>query len=227
MNNNWLVSKNRKITKTIDYLDRLFPDAKTELVSENEFQFLIAIIMSAQTTDKQVNKANLEFFRVFKTPEDWLKLGQKNIENYIKSIGFYKTKAKNIYKTCEILSKSDFSTFDTLEKLQTLHWVGIKTAKVFLSVTKNTQVLAVDTHVHRVLNRLWLVKTKTPLQTDKEVEKKLQKQDLAKLHHTLILFWRYYCKALKPKCEKCELKEICNYYKKLFSWIKKKKVLKS
>jgi endonuclease-3 len=170
--------------------------------------------MSAQTTDKQVNKANLEFFKVLKSPEDWLKLWQKSIENYIKSIGFYKTKAKNIYKTCEILAKNDFKGFDTLEKLQTLHWVGIKTAKVFLSVIKNTQVLAVDTHVHRVLNRLWLVKTKTPLQTDKDIQKVLIKADLARLHHTLILFWRYHCTSRKPKCEICELKEICKYYKK-------------
>ena len=202
------------IKKIIDYLDSLFPDAKTELVSENEFQFLIAIIMSAQTTDKQVNKANQEFFKVFKTPEDWVKLGQKKIENYIKSIGFFKTKAKNIYKTCEILSKNDFKLFDTIEKLQTLHWVGIKTAKVFLSVTKNTQVLAVDTHVHRVLNRLWFVKTKTPLQTDKEIQKVIIGDDLARLHHTLILFWRYHCTARKPKCNICKLNEICSYYKK-------------
>lgn len=215
------VSK-EKIKKIIDYLDRLFPDAKTELVFENEFQFLISIIMSAQTTDKQVNKVNQEFFKVLKNPEDWLKLWQKNIENYIKSIWFYKTKAKNIYKTCEILSKNDLHNFDTIEKLQTLHWVGIKTAKVFLSVTKNTQVLAVDTHVHRVLNRLRLVKTKTPLQTDKEIIKVLKKEDLARLHHTLILFWRYYCTSRKPKCDICELKEICNYYKDIIS--KKRKI---
>lgn len=201
------------IKKIVDYLDSLFPDAKTELVSENEFQFLIAIIMSAQTTDKQVNKANQEFFKVLKSPEDWLNLGQKKIENYIKSIGFYKSKAKNIYKTCEILSKEKLSDFDSVEKLQKLYWVGIKTAKVFLSVTKNTQVLAVDTHVHRVLNRLWFVKTKTPLQTDKEIQKVMIGDDLARLHHTLILFWRYHCTARNPKCNICKLNKICRYYK--------------
>jgi endonuclease-3 len=171
--------------------------------------------MSAQTTDKQVNKANKEFFKVFKTPEDWLKLWPKGIENYIKTIWFYKTKAKNIYKTCEILSKNDLNNFDTVEKLQTLYWVGIKTAKVFLSVTRWTQVLAVDTHVHRVLNRLWIVKTKSPIETDKKIEKILQKEDLSKLHHTLIFFWRYYCIARKPKCDLCNLKQICKYYKKV------------
>ena len=206
-----MTKKNIKVI--ISYLDKLFPDAKTELFYENEFQLLIAIIMSAQTTDKQVNKTNKEFFKVFKNPEDWLKLWQKSIENYIKSIWFYKTKAKNIYRTCEILSKSDLNNFDTIEKLQTLYWVGIKTAKVFLSITKNTQVLGVDTHVHRVLNRLWIVETKSPLETDKKVEKILKKEDLSKLHHTLILFWRYNCTAIKPKCDLCDLKQICRYYK--------------
>ncbi|NDK08560.1 endonuclease III [Candidatus Gracilibacteria bacterium] len=201
------------IKKIVDYLDSLFPDAKTELVSENEFQFLIAIIMSAQTTDKQVNKANQEFFKVLKSPEDGLNLGQKKIENYIKSIGFYKSKAKNIYKTCEILSKEKLSDFDSVEKLQKLYGVGIKTAKVFLSVTKNTQVLAVDTHVHRVLNRLGFVKTKTPLQTDKEIQKVMIGDDLARLHHTLILFGRYHCTARNPKCNICKLNKICRYYK--------------
>ncbi len=199
----------------ISYLDKLFPDAKTELFYENEFQLLIAIIMSAQTTDKQVNKVNKVFFKVFKNPDDWLKLWQKNIENYIKTVWFYKTKAKNIYRTCEILYKNDLNNFSTVEKLQTLHWVGIKTAKVFLAITKNTQVLGVDTHVHRVLNRLWIVKTKSPLETDKKVEKILKKEDLSKLHHTLIFFWRYNCTARNPKCDLCDLKQICKYYKKV------------
>lgn len=209
-----MTQKNIRII--IDYLNRLFPNAKTELYYNNNFQLLVAIIMSAQTTDKQVNKVNQILFKVLNTPDDWLVLWQKNIENYIKSIWFYKSKAKNIYKTCEILSKNNLDNFETVEELKTLHWVGIKTAKAFLSITRNTQVLAVDTHVHRVLNRLWIIKTKTPLETDKEIEKILKKEDLAKLHHTLILFWRYYCTARKPKCEICELKSICKYYKEVY-----------
>lgn len=196
----------------IDYLNKLFPDAETELFYENKFQLLIAIIMSAQTTDKQVNKANIEFFKVFKTPEDWLKLWPKGIENYIKTIWFYKTKAKNIYKTCEILSKNNLDNFDTVEKMQTLYGVWIKTAKVFLSITRWIQVLAVDTHVHRVLNRLWFVRTQTPIQTDREIQKVLKKEDLVKLHHTLIFFWRYNCISKNPKCNLCNLKQICKYY---------------
>ncbi len=201
------------IWKIINYLNNLYPDAKTELNYENDFQLLIAIIMSAQTTDKQVNKANEKFFQVLKKPEDWVKLWQEKIQEFIKSIGYYRNKAKNIYKTSEILSKSSLKNFDSLEKLQTLPWVWIKTAKVFLAVTKNEQVLPVDTHVHRALNRLWIVNTKTPLQTDKQAEKVFTKENLSKLHHTLILFWRYMCKAIKPNCENCELKAICKYYK--------------
>ncbi|MDD3302763.1 MAG: endonuclease III [Candidatus Gracilibacteria bacterium] len=203
----------KNIDVIVEYLDRLFPDAKTELYYENDFQLLVAIIMSAQTTDKQVNKVNKELFKVLKNPIDGLELGLKKIENYIKSIGFYKTKARNIYKTCEILSKTDLSVFDTIEKLQTLYGVGIKTAKVFLSVTKGTSVLAVDTHVHRVLNRLGIVNTKTPLETDKKVEQIFTREDLARFHHTLILFGRYICKSRKPLCVDCELKNVCKYYK--------------
>lgn len=203
-----------KIKKIINYLNELFPDAKTELNYETEFQLLVSIIMSAQTTDKQVNKANEKFFQVLKTPEDWVNLGQEKIQEYIKSIGYYKNKAKHIYKTSEILSKNDLKNFDTLEKLQTLPWVWVKTAKVFLTVTKGEQVLPVDTHVHRVLNRLWIVDTKTPLQTDKQAEKVFKKENLSKLHHTLILFGRYKCKAIKPECQTCELKAICKFYNK-------------
>lgn len=205
---------NDKIKKIINYLNELFPDAKTELNYETEFQLLVSIIMSAQTTDKQVNKANEKFFQVLKTPEDWVNLGQEKIQEYIKSIGYYKNKAKHIYKTSEILSKNDLKNFDTLEKLQTLPWVWVKTAKVFLTVTKGEQVLPVDTHVHRVLNRLWIVDTKTPLQTDKQAEKVFKKENLSKLHHTLILFGRYKCKAIKPECQTCELKAICKFYNK-------------
>ena len=126
----------------------------------------------------------------------------------------YQTGSTYSTHTEQILSKNDLENFDTLEKLQTLPWVWIKTAKVFLAVTKNLPYLAVDTHVHRVLNRVWIVKAKTPLETDKKVEKTLKRDDLAKLHHSLILFWRYICKAQNPDCKDCKLKEICNFYNK-------------
>lgn len=193
----------------------MFPENKTDLKYKNDFQLLIAIIMSAQTTDIQVNKANLEFFKVLKTPEDWIELWVEKITNYIKTIWFYRNKGKNIYKTCEILnSKHNSKIPETLIELQTLHWVWIKTAKVFLSVTKNAPYLAVDTHVHRVLNRVWIVKTKNALETNNKVEKIFTTNDNAKLHHSILFFWRYHCTARKPECNNCKMNKVCDYYQK-------------
>jgi len=139
----------------------------------------------------------------------------EKIKEYINTISFFNNKAKNIYKTCEILSKNNLEDYETIEELTTLAWVWIKTAKVFLAVTKDAPYLAVDTHVHRVLNRVWLVKTKTPEETDKIAEKIFTTQNLADLHHSLILFGRYHCTATrKPKCKTCPLIEKCNYKNK-------------
>lgn len=193
----------------------MFPDAVTDLEYGNNFQLLIAILMSAQTTDIQVNKANKEFFKILKIPQDGLNLWVEKIQDSIKTIGFYKNKAKNIYKTCEILIKKYNSTPPTtLEELVWLPGVGIKTGKVYLAITQDAPYLAVDTHVHRVLNRIGIVNTKTPEETDKRAEKIFTKEDLALLHNTLIFFGRYHCTARKPKCESCAMTHICRYYKK-------------
>lgn len=204
-----------KIKEIIEKLDELFPNPKTELEFNNEFQLLIAIIMSAQTTDKQVNKINKIFFTKFSTPKELYELWEDEIRRNINKIWLYNSKAKNIFLTSKMLYEQyDQKIPENLQTLQTLPWVGIKTAKVWLSVVKNEPYLAVDTHVHRVLNRLGIVKTKTPLETDKIAEKKLKKEDLARLHHTLILFGRYYCTAKKPKCRDCVLIQYCPYKEK-------------
>jgi len=196
-------------------LNKMFPDAKTELYYTNNFQLLIAVLMSAQTTDRQVNKVNRNLFEFLKTPEDWVKLWIEEITMFIDSIWFYNNKAKNIYNTCRILiEKFNSTTPKTIEELITLPWVWIKTAKVFLAVTEDAPYIWVDTHVHRVLNRVWLVKTKTPLETDKVISKWFTKKDHSKLHNTLVLFWRYNCQARKPKCEKCAFMKKCDYIKK-------------
>jgi len=193
----------------------MFPDAKTELEYENNFQLLIAIIMSAQTTDIQVNKANMNLFKVLKTPKDGIHLWEEKIKQYIRTVWFHKNKAKNIFKICNILIKKYNSKLpETIENLIELAWVGIKTAKVFLAVTQNAPYLGVDIHIHRVLNRIWIVKTMTPEQTDKKAEKIFTHKDLGFLHNTLIFFWRYHCTARKPKCKNCPLQKACNYYKK-------------
>lgn len=208
-----------KIPEKIDILREetfnMFPDAVTELEYKNNFQLLIAILMSAQTTDIQVNKANKTFFQVLKTPQDGINLWVEKIQDYIKTIGFYKNKAKNIYTTCQILlEKHKWNPPKTIPELTQLAGVGIKTAKVFLAVTEDAPYLAVDTHVHRVLNRVWIVNTKTPEETDKRAEKIFAHNKLGTLHNTLIFFGRYHCIARKPKCDTCPIKHICRYYQK-------------
>lgn len=198
-------------------LEKMFPNAKTELEHENEFQLLIAILLSAQTTDKQVNKASKNFFQVLKTPDDWINLWVEEIKKYIKTLWFYNNKAKNIYKTSKILvEKFDSKIPKTFEELIELPWVWVKTAKVFLAITQDAPYIWVDTHVHRVLNRLWLVKTKSPLETDKVISSGFTKENHKLLHHTLVLFWRYYCTARNPKCENCVFKEKCDYFKEKY-----------
>lgn len=190
----------------------MFPDATTELEHDNDFQLLIAILMSAQATDKQVNIINRNFFQFLKTPEDWVNMGVEEITEFINSVSFFNNKAKNIFKTCEILIEKHNSTPpETLEELVKLPGVGVKTAKVFLSVTKNAPYLGVDTHVHRVLNRIWIVKTSTPEQTDKKAASIFSAEDLAPLHNTLVLFGRYHCTARSPKCHSCDIVHECAY----------------
>ncbi len=205
----------KNLGEIIQRLDELFPNPKTELEFKNEFQLLIAIIMSAQTTDKQVNKVNELFFTKFSTPEELFKLWEEEIKKNINKIWLYNSKAKNIFLTSKmLLEEYNQKIPENLIELQKLPWVWVKTAKVWLSVVKNESYLAVDTHVHRVLNRLWIVKTKSPWETDKVAEKKLKKEDLARLHHTLILFGRYYCTAKNPKCSNCALLDVCPYKEK-------------
>ena len=196
-------------------LNEMFPDAKTELMYNNEFQLLIAILMSAQATDKQVNKVNRNFFEFLKTPEDWIELWIEEITMFIDSISFFNNKAKNIYNTCKILKEKYNSKIPkTIPELTGLPWVWIKTAKVFLAVIEDAPYIGVDTHVHRVLNRLWLVKTKSPNETDKKISKWFTKENHGMLHNTLVLFWRYHCTARKPKCSKCPFLEKCSYKEK-------------
>ena len=208
------MTKRQKINLLKQEIFKMFPDAKAELNFENNFQLLIAVLMSAQTTDKQVNRVNQNFFKFLKKPEDWVKMWVEKIEKMINSIWFFRNKAKNIFKTCEILSEKNLENFHEISDLIQLPWVWIKTAKVFLSVTKWWQYLAVDTHVHRVLNRVWIVYTKSPEETDKIAEKIFTKEDLWPLHHGLIFFWRYHCVARKPNCENCPIQDSCKFFQK-------------
>ena len=202
--------------KTIfSYLEQLSPNADTELNYETPFQLLVAVILSAQTTDKQVNKVTATLFQTIKQPEDVLKLGHPAFEQAIKSIGLYKGKAKNIYQTSELLVEKKGKIPKTEAELVKLPGVWEKTAKVVLHVLYKKPVIAVDTHVHRVCNRLGIVDTKTPLQTSKLLETLIPKKYKQIAHHCIILFGRYYCTARNPKCAQCKLNQICPYFMSL------------
>lgn len=209
------MTKKEKIRQMKKSLFSLYPNALTELYYNTEFQLLVAIIMSAQSTDKQVNKINKYFFEVLKNPLDGVNLWEKKIKEFIKSISFFNNKSHHIFETSRLLvEKYNSKIPSTLSELVNLPWVGIKTAKVFLSIIYRAPYLAVDTHVHRVLNRIGIVKTKTPLATNNAIEKIFTAGDNVDLHHSLVLFGRYHCIARKPKCLTCQLNEICDFYKK-------------
>lgn len=198
----------------IEKLKEMFPDAKWELNYKTPFQLLCAVMWSAQTTDIQVNKATSKFFNNYKEPIDAINLWQEWIREKIKTIWLNKWKSKNTYLTAQILiEKYNSKIPDNIEELVELPWVWIKTAKVVLLELYNKPYLAVDTHVHRTLNRLDFVDTKTPLQTDKKVEKIFNKKEIWELHHLLIFFWRYFCKAQNPNCETCPFQKKCKFYK--------------
>jgi len=211
---------------------QLFPNPDTELNFETPFQLLVAVMLSAQTTDRQVNVVTDKLFLKVKNPNDVLNLTEENLAKQVSSVNYYKMKAKHIRKTAEKLielaenkniklTKNEKECLDeygyylpeSIEWLTKLPWVGEKTAKVILYVRYKHNLIAVDTHVHRVANRLWIVKTNEPLETSKEIEKAVPKKWKRIAHHSLILFGRYYCTAKKPKCENCVLQKWCKFYK--------------
>ena len=206
-------------TKNIDFifqtLDKLYPNADTELKFWNDFQLVLAVVMSAQTTDKQVNKVTEQLFKTIKTPQDVIKMWLDELTKSISSINYYNNKAKHIFELSNMLDKDPTLLCPDLDKLQKLPGVWIKTAKVISYVLFGSKVIAADTHVHRVANRLWLVNTKTPEKTSETLEKIVPDKYKEIAHHTLILFGRYHCTARNPKCNTCELAKICKYKKSL------------
>lgn len=199
----------------IDTFEEMYPDAHCELIHRNHFELLVAVILSAQTTDVSVNKVTPKLFSKFKTPNDFAEANLTDIEEEIKSLGLYKTKAKNLQKMAQMLIKEYDGKVPSEEKdLLKLPGVGRKTANVILSVAFNKPAFAVDTHVERVSKRLNIADKKDHVNT---VEKKLKayfpKNRWNKLHHQMIFFGRYHCLARNPKCEVCKLTKYCSYYK--------------
>ncbi len=201
--------------KVRDFFSRLQadnPEPKGELDSVNDFTFLIAVVLSAQATDIGVNKATKELFRVADTPEKMLALGQERLEGYIKTIGLYRSKAKNVIALCKMMLE-DFGGKmpDSRDELVKLPGVGRKTANVVMNIIFGEPTIAVDTHLFRLGNRTGLAPGSTPLAVETELEQVIPKEFMLHAHHWLILQGRYICKARKPECYRCLVTESCLY----------------
>ena len=207
--------KNKEIDKVFKILKKNNPSPTTELNYENVFTLLVAVVMSAQSTDKGVNKATDKLFKIANTPEKMMKLGEKKIRDFIKNIGLYNSKAKNVF----LLSKIIFEEFNSevpssREKLVKLPGVGRKTANVVLNTYFNKPFIAVDTHLFRLGNRLGIAKGKNPLEVENNYLKIIPKWAIKDAHHWLILHGRYVCKARNPQCEQCSIRDFCEFFKK-------------
>ena len=203
-------------TKEIEEgLDRLFPSPKCELNYKNNYELLVAVILSAQCTDKRVNIVVGELFKKYDTPQKMLTLTQEELEEKIHSCGFYHNKAKNILSMSrDLIDKFNGEVPQDLEQLQTLAGVGRKTANVVYSEAFGGDAIAVDTHVLRVSNRLALASTDDPYKCELALMKAFDKSKWGKLHLQMVLFGRYICKAQKPLCQECPFTKICRYYSK-------------
>ena len=207
--------KTYKMHKIFQNLSKSSTNPKTELIYKNPYTFLISVVLSAQATDKSVNKATKELFKKVKEPEEMIKLGERRLKTFIKSIGLYNSKAKNIIKLSKILVEQYNSKIPKEFKLLTsLPGVGNKTASVYQNEILNIPKIAVDTHVFRVSNRIGLVKTKNPDDTQEKLETIIPKKWLKSAHHLLILHGRYKCKAQNPFCSDCTILKLCNYENK-------------
>lgn len=189
------------------------PEPITELKYINEYTLLVAIVLSAQATDISVNKATEPLFKEITSPTQMLTLGEEKLQHYIKSIGLYKGKARNIIKLSLILEeKYNGQVPNTREELISLPGVGRKTANVFLNCARSHDTIGVDTHVLRVSNRLGFTISTNPLQVERDLERMIPKEWKKFAHHWLILHGRYICKARTPLCKNCYLTDLCKYY---------------
>lgn len=198
-----------KVNEIIRVLSENFSD-KPALVYENPFQLLIAVILSAQCTDERVNKVTAKLFKDYSTPQSLAEIPQELLEKYIFSCGLYKTKAEHIRSAChDIVEKFNGQVPDDLDSLRSLAGVGRKTANVVYSVAFGGNVIAVDTHVYRVSNRIGLARENNVLATEKALTKAIDGEKLKSAHHYLIYLGRSFCKARKPDCINCPIEKLC------------------
>lgn len=212
--------KNEKVAGsayTRDEIEEIFrrfslqrPNPKSDLIYSTPFTLLVAVVLSAQATDSSVNKATRQLFSIADTPQKMVALGQEGIANYIRTIGLWRAKAKNVYELCKILDeKYNGKVPNTREALMALPGVGRKTANVVLNIAFNQPTIAVDTHIFRFCNRTELAPGKTPEEVEKKLVRIIPPKYLNHAHHWLILHGRYVCKARKPDCFHCIIADIC------------------
>ncbi len=204
----------KQINKFFARLQAQNPNPQTELNYCSNFELLVAVMLSAQATDKSVNKATMLLFKVAKSASEFLSLGEDGLRAYIKTIGLYNTKARNIIKTCEVLVKKyDGKVPNKRVQLEALPGVGRKTANVILNTAFGEATIAVDTHIFRLSNRSGLARGKNVVEVEKNLLANIAKKYQKNAHHWLILHGRYTCTARKPKCDQCVVADLCEYEK--------------
>jgi len=201
------------MNRVLEYLDELFPNAKCELNYSKDYELLIAVMLSAQTTDKRVNQVTEVLFKKYPSIETLAEAEITDIEKIIKPIGTYHLKAKNVIQIAKSLKEKPIC--NNREYLESLSGVGRKTTNVVLSELYNEPYLAVDTHINRVAKRLGFAKENDDVSVvEKKLTKLIPKDNVIHIHHQLIFFGRYHCKAINPNCKDCKLKDSCKYEKR-------------
>ena len=209
------MTKKQRYEAVIAYFEEAMPVAETELHYDNEFQLMVAVMLSAQCTDKRVNMVTPALFEAFPTSEAMAAATEEAVLEYVKSVSYPNSKAKHLVEAArQLVNRFGGQVPETLEELTSLPGVGRKTANVVMSVVFGKAAMAVDTHVFRVSHRLGLVsdKAKTPLAVEQELVKHIPEAIIPKAHHWLILHGRYVCTALKPHCMECGLQKVCAFY---------------
>ncbi|MGZ5031400.1 MAG: endonuclease III [Methylobacter sp.] len=202
----------KKREEIFNRLAAAIPDPTTELNYATPFELLIAVVLSAQSTDKGVNKATAKLFPVANTPLGILALGEAGLKEYIKTIGLYNSKASHIITLCrQLLDKHGGQVPKTRDELEALAGVGRKTANVILNTAFGQHTIAVDTHIFRVANRTGIAPGKNVLEVERKLEKCVPEKHMKDIHHLLILHGRYTCIARKPRCPSCVIEDLCEY----------------
>jgi endonuclease-3 len=205
-----MMTSNKHIEDIFKIWQEANPQPKSDLKYTNAYTLLMAVALSAQSTDKGVNKATEKLFKEIKTPSDMLKLGEDKLKEHIKTIGLYNAKAKNVIKAATILVEQFNGIVpDNRKDLESLPGIGRKTANVVLNIAFGKPTLAVDTHIFRIANRLGFTQAKNPLQTEQQLLKIIPNEYIQHAHHWLILHGRYTCKAQRPLCGECTVSKFC------------------